>query len=85
MLSGVPANGTITAEMAFMCVAEANCRTRRPQKLKCLISLRTNPVSILSAPIQTVHYALNPLNRLTQYLFWRSIGSRNLLIYLIGR
>jgi hypothetical protein len=29
--------------------------------------------------------ALNPLNRLTQYLFWRSIGSRNLLIYLIGR
>ena len=33
---------------------QANCRTHRPQKLKCLISLCTNPVSILSVPIQTV-------------------------------
>jgi hypothetical protein len=35
-------------------LVQANCRTHRPQKLKCLISLCTNPVSILSAPIQTV-------------------------------
>ena len=34
---------------------QANCRTHRPQKLKCLISLCTNPVSILSVPIRTVH------------------------------
>ena len=33
---------------------QANCETHRPQKLKCLISLCTNPVSILSVPIQTV-------------------------------
>jgi hypothetical protein len=33
---------------------QANCRTHRPQKLKCLISLCTNPVSILSFPIQAV-------------------------------
>jgi hypothetical protein len=33
---------------------QAKCRTHRPQKLKCLISLCTNPVSILSVPIQTV-------------------------------
>ena len=33
---------------------QANCRTHRPQKLKRLISLCTNPVSILSVPIQTV-------------------------------
>jgi hypothetical protein len=29
-------------------------KTHRPQKLKCLISLCTNPVSILSVPIQAV-------------------------------
>jgi hypothetical protein len=33
---------------------QANCRAHRPQKLKCSISLYTNPVSILSVPIQTV-------------------------------
>jgi hypothetical protein len=33
---------------------QANCRTHRPQKLKRLISLCTNPVSILSVPIQAV-------------------------------
>ena len=33
---------------------QANCRTHRSQKLKCLISLCTNPVSILTVPIQTV-------------------------------
>jgi hypothetical protein len=33
---------------------QANCRTHRPQQLKCLISLCTNPVSILSVYIQTV-------------------------------
>jgi hypothetical protein len=32
---------------------QANCRTHRPQKLECLISPCTNPVSILSVPIQT--------------------------------
>jgi hypothetical protein len=32
----------------------SQCRTHRPQKLICLISLCTNPVSILSVPIQTV-------------------------------
>jgi hypothetical protein len=35
-------------------VVQAKCRTHRPQKLECLISLCTNPVSILSVPIQTV-------------------------------
>jgi GTPase involved in cell partitioning and DNA repair len=30
---------------------QASCRTHRPQKLKCLIALCTNPVSILSVPI----------------------------------
>jgi hypothetical protein len=34
--------------------AQVNSRTHRPQKLKCLISLCTNPVSILSVPFQTV-------------------------------
>jgi hypothetical protein len=33
---------------------QANCRTHRPKKLKRLISLCTNPVSISSVPIQTV-------------------------------
>jgi hypothetical protein len=33
-------------------VIQANSRTHRPQKLKCLISLFTNPVSILSVAIQ---------------------------------
>jgi hypothetical protein len=34
---------------------QVNSRTHVPQKLTSLISLCTNPVSILSAPIQTVN------------------------------
>jgi hypothetical protein len=40
--------------LARVRTVQANCRTHRPQKLKCLISLCTNPVSVLSVPIQTV-------------------------------
>jgi hypothetical protein len=44
---------------------QATCRTHRPHKLKRLISLCTNPVSILSVPIQTVRQSPQPpLNRL---------------------
>jgi hypothetical protein len=55
---------------------QANCRTHRPQELKCLISLCTNPVSIVSVPIQTVRNALNPLIRLNA-IFVLAVGSRN--------
>ena len=44
----------VTDNGRFESNGQANCRTHRPQKLKCLISLCTNRVSILSVPIQTV-------------------------------
>jgi hypothetical protein len=45
-----------------------NSRTHVPQKLTGLISLYTNPVSILTALFKPPVKALNPLNRLTQSL-----------------
>jgi hypothetical protein len=41
-------------EAAAAGTLQANCRTHRPQKLKCLIFLCTNPVPILSVPIHAV-------------------------------
>jgi hypothetical protein len=56
-------NASITIRNLFVAV-QANCRTHRPQKLKCLISLCTKPVSILSVLFKPSVKARNPLNRL---------------------